>query len=106
MVDLFSLMSHAHYFAAGLPNGLSHNPTSVAGLVTSATHGITTVTNAVPVLAGLTGGSVAGYHAVAKAASHDPQKISQHAQGIKHGIFGGLIGIGAGSIITILAHIL
>lgn len=106
MVDLFSLMSHAQYFASSLPTGLSHNPTSVAGMVASATHGITAITNAMPVVAGATGGSVAGYHAVMKAAAHDPQVISRHHQGIKHGIVGGLVGIGATSIITILAHIL
>lgn len=109
MVDLFShLMTHAQYFASGtnLPTGLGHQPTSVSGMVTSATTGITTITNALPPVAGVAGGSVAGYHAVAKAMAHDPQVIQRHHQGIKHGIVGGLVGIGATSIITILAHIL
>ena len=94
-------------FAAGtLPSGFAHNPTSVTGAVSGISGAVKTVSDAVPALAGAGGGGIAGYHAVAKAASTDPQVIQKHHSGMKNGIIGGLVGIGAGSIITILAHIL
>ena len=109
MIDLFAhvlLGPRPRLFASGLPTGFAHNPTSVTGAVSGATRAIRTVSDAAPPLAGVAGGGIAGYHAVAKSASTDPQVIQKHHQGIKHGIAGGLIGVGATSIITILAHIL
>ena len=106
MIDILTL-AHAHLMASGtLPTGFSHNPTSVSGAVSGISNAVKTATDAVPILAGSAGGSIAGYHAVLKGASVDPQVIQKHHQGIKHGIAAGLVGIGAGSIITILAHIL
>ena len=106
MVDILSL-AHAHLMASGtLPTGFSHSPTTVSAATSGISNAIKTVTDAAPVAAGSAGASVAGYHAVAKAATTDPQKIQHHHQGIKNGVIGGLIGIGATSIITILAHIL
>lgn len=106
MIDMLA-MAHAHLMASGtLPSGFSHSPGSVSGAVTGISNAIKTVTDAAPVAAGTAGASVAGYHAVAKAATTDPQQIQHHHQGIKNGVIGGLIGIGATSIITILAHIL
>ena len=106
MIDMLA-MAHAHLMASGtLPTGFSHNPTSVSAATSGISNAIKTVTDAVPILAGASGGSIAGYHAVAKGAATDPQVIQRHHQGIKNGIAAGLVGIGAGSIITILAHIL
>ena len=109
MIDLFAhvlLAPRPRLFAAGLPTGFAHNPTSVTGAVSGISGAVKTVSDAVPALAGAGGGGIAGYHAVAKASSTDPQVIQRHHQGMKNGIVGGLVGIGAGSIITILAHIL
>ena len=106
MIDLFAHTA-MHLMAGGsLPTGFAHTPTSVAGATAGLTHAVTTATDALPPLAGVAGGGIAGYHAVAKSATTDPQVIQRHHQGMKNGIFGGLIGIGATSIITILAHIL
>ena len=107
MIDLFAHTA-MHLMAAGgsLPTGFAHTPGSVSQAVSGATTAIRTITDAMPPLAGVAGGGIAGYHAVAKSASTDPQVIQRHHQGMKNGLFGGLIGIGATSIITILAHIL
>ena len=106
MIDMLAL-AHAHYLASGtLPSGFSHNPTSVSGAVSGISNAVKTASDAVPFLAGGAGAAIAGGHAVAKGASVDSQIIQRHHQGIKNGIAAGLVGIGAGSIITILAHIL
>jgi len=98
--------AHAALVQASLPTGFTHTPTSVSGAVTGISTAAKTASDAVPALAGMAGGAIAGIHAVAKGSTTDPQKIQHHSQGIKNGLFGGLVGIGAGSIITILAHIL
>ena len=106
MIDILAL-AHAHLVATGtLPTGFAHKPSSVSGAMSGISHSVTTVTNTLPALAGGAGASVAGYHAVLKGATTDPQKIQHHHQGMKNGIIGGLVGIGGLSIITILAHIL
>lgn len=92
--------------APNLPNGFSNTPSSVAGMVNGIKGSIDTASDAAPIVLGGAGGAIAGIHAVAKAGTTDPQKIQHHSQGIKNGIVGGLVGIGGGSIITIIAHIL
>jgi len=98
--------AHAAIVQASLPTGFSHTPTSVSDMVGGIQNAFKPVSDAAAPVLGGSGGVLAGYHAIAKASTKDPQKIQAHGQGIHNGIIGGLVGLGAGSIITIIAHIL
>jgi len=95
-----------HFVQATLPTGFTNTPSSVGQMVSGIKGAINTASDAAPLVLGGAGGAIAGIHAIAKGATIDPQKIQHHAQGVKNGIIGGLVGIGGGSIITIIAHIL
>jgi hypothetical protein len=88
------------------PTGFTNTPSSVSGLVGGVTASVKTATDAAPPVFFGAGAALAGFHAIGKAATKDPQKIQHHAQGVHNGIIGALVGLGGGSIITIIAHIL
>jgi len=107
IAETINAITQAHMaLATALPTGFTHTPSSVSSAVSGISNAAKTASDAVPPVAGIAGGSIAGLHAIGKASTVDPQKIQRHTEGIKHGIVGGLVGIGAGSIITIAAHIL
>jgi len=90
----------------GNPTGFTHTPSSVSGLVQGVAASAKTASDAAPPVFFGAGAALAGFHAIGKASTKDPQKIQHHAEGVKHGIIGALVGVGGGSIITIIAHIL
>jgi len=92
-----------------IPTTLGTSPTSMSGAVSALNGDVTDVTTvASPTLAGL-GATYAGYHAVAKAhavRTGNDQTVHTHDQGIKTGIYAGVLAGGASGIIAILMHIL
>lgn len=112
MIDLFSsavLAARHGMLLAGGASGLGQTPTSVPQAVNLARTDISTITGVTTAIFPGLGGLYAAYHAVGKAHAQtagDTHQVQTHNNGIKYGIYAGVIGGGAMGIIHILASIL
>ena len=118
MFDISSVLLAGHqllHLATGTgttsagTGGLGNTPTSVNQAVSLAQNDISSITGVTTAVFPGLGGLYAAYHAVGKAHAQtagDTHQVQTHNNGIKYGIYAGVIGGGAMGIIHILSAIL
>ncbi len=109
MIDLIQHLVMGGMHPMHVAAGLGHEPTSVSGAVNMAKNDIGDITGVTTAVFPGLGGLYAAYHAVGKAHAQtagDTHQVQTHNNGIKYGIYAGVIGGGAMGIIHVLSAIL